>query len=232
MTTVSRKTPTRDDIMKKTEPQIQLRIVDQEKHLFLSERMDDAECYFKFIVLAPNSDVTFDESIHKQALVSLHEALMKESMEWHNDLIKNPEYKDRTPPSIRWDLEKAVATTLNQEEIRSLALTQNAMRKYPLYGAFREPPYGTNFKDGDSEAHKLFYEWIDFLGIQEQDNINVIDWVHGIDYEWINNDDAIPGRESWSDYFDAGLEWWGVWCLTIWNPKRRTISALIASTTD
>ncbi|WP_167659284.1 hypothetical protein [Pseudomonas fluorescens] len=34
------------------------------------------------------------------------------------------------------------------------------------------------------------------------------------------------------DYFDDGPEWWGVWCLSIWNPKRGTLAVLAASTTD
>ena len=39
-------------------------------------------------------------------------------------------------------------------------------------------------------------------------------------------------RCDWSNYFDDGLDWWGVWCLTIHNPQRQTLSALAASATD
>ncbi|NUU38812.1 hypothetical protein, partial [Pseudomonas sp. C2B4] len=136
-------------------------------------------------------------------------------------------------PEISWELEKAVASPLNQEEIHNLVLTEDYIRgPLALYGHFREPPYGTEFKGGELEARSLFNEWCQVIGLEEQDDVVVINWVKGFKKEWVNNDDAILGRESWSDYFDAGLEWWGVWCLTIWNPKRRTLSALIASTTD
>ena len=32
--------------------------------------------------------------------------------------------------------------------------------------------------------------------------------------------------------FNAGLEWWGIWCLTIHHPRRQTVAALAASATD
>ncbi|MGF6128673.1 hypothetical protein QF019_003897 [Pseudomonas frederiksbergensis] len=210
-----------------------LKVIEEEKVESLLERMDDAGCVFNFVVLLAENCVKVDESTHRQALVRLHEKLMKESWDWHNELIKNPEYVSPGDPAISWELDKAVATILDGEEIHNLVLTEDYVRgPLALYGYFREPPYGTKFKGGEPEAKELFHEWRQTLGLEEQDGLVVINWVKGFKREWLDNDDAIPGRESWSDYFDAGLEWWGVWCLTIWNPKRRTLSALIASTTD
>ncbi|RON58579.1 hypothetical protein [Pseudomonas frederiksbergensis] len=210
-----------------------LKVIEEEKVESLLERMDDAGCVFNFVVLLAENCVKVDESTHRQALVRLHEKLMKESWDWHNELIKNPEYVNPGDPAISWELDKAVATILDGEEIHNLVLTEDYVRgPLALYGYFREPPYGTKFKGGEPEAQELFHEWRQTLGLEEQDGLVVINWVKGFKREWLDNDDAIPGRESWSDYFDAGLEWWGVWCLTIWNPKRRTLSALIASTTD
>ncbi|MOA62241.1 hypothetical protein D3C78_1875990 [compost metagenome] len=57
-------------------------------------------------------------------------------------------------------------------------------------------------------------------------------WVDNFNLNWTASDEYDPAREPWSDYFDDGLEWWGVWCLSIWNPKRRTLAVLAASTTD
>lgn len=210
-----------------------LKVIEEEKVESLLERMDDAGCVFNFVVLLAENHVKVDESTHRQALVRLHEKLMKESWDWHNELIKNPEYANPGDPAISWELDKAVATILDEEEIHNLVLTEEYVRgPLALYGYFREPPYGTKFKGGEPEAQELFHEWRQTLGLEEQDGLVVINWVKGFKREWLDNDDAIPGRESWSDYFDAGLEWWGVWCLTIWNPQRRTLSALIASTTD
>jgi hypothetical protein len=210
-----------------------LKVIDEEKNKSLVDRMDDAGCVFNFVVLRPEINVTVDESIHRQALIRLHEKLMKDLWDWHNDLIKNPEYINPVDPAISWDLEKAVATVLSRKEILNLILVEDYERgPLAFYGSFREPPYRTEFKGGELEAQALFREWCQALGLEEQDDVVVINWVKGFKREWVNNSDAIPGRESWSDYFNEGLEWWGVWCLTIWNPKRRTLSALIASTTD
>lgn len=45
-----------------------LKVVDQEKIESLRDRMDDAGCIFEFVVVAPDSDVVIDESVHRRAL--------------------------------------------------------------------------------------------------------------------------------------------------------------------
>ena len=50
--------------------------------------------------------------------------------------------------------------------------------------------------------------------------------------DWVGDVDAHPERSDWSNYFDAGKEWWGIWCTTIWNPSTRTLAAIAASSTD
>jgi hypothetical protein len=50
--------------------------------------------------------------------------------------------------------------------------------------------------------------------------------------DWVGDPQREPGRSAWSPYFDDGKEWWGIWCLTVWNPRRRTLSAMMASQTD
>lgn len=195
--------------------------------------MDDAGCVFNFIVFELESEVIVDESVHRRALVGLHEQLMREALGGHAQLIKNPEYAGNSAPEISWELEKAVATLLSDEELKNLMLTEDYVRgPLALYGYFREPPYGTKFKGGEREAQELFHEWRIAIGLEENSGVTAINWVKGINTTWVNREDAIPGRESWSNYFDSGLEWWGIWCMTIWNPELRTISALIASTTD
>ncbi|MEZ4234050.1 MAG: hypothetical protein R3B89_33055 [Polyangiaceae bacterium] len=37
---------------------------------------------------------------------------------------------------------------------------------------------------------------------------------------------------DWSNYFDAGREWWGTYCWTIEDPKRQWTTALLASASD
>lgn len=198
-----------------------LKVVETQKCESLRERMDDAGCVFEFVVLAPEIGAVVDEAMHRQALLCFYE-----------HLTGSPFSADDSA-CMSWDLDKAVATPLNQEEVHRLMLTQDEVGgPLALYAHFREPPYLTEFKGAEPEAQALFHEWREVLGLEEQDGIVVLNWVKGFKLEWLDNDDAIPGREPWSDYFDHGLEWWGVWCLTIWNPRRRTLSALIASATD
>jgi hypothetical protein len=210
-----------------------LKVFEETKREQLIERMDDVGCVFNFIVFELESEVIVGESVHRRALVGLHEKLMREALGGHAQLIKNPEYAGNSAPEISWELEKAVATLLSDEELKNLMLTEDYVRgPLALYGHFREPPYGTKFKGGEREAQELFHEWRIAIGLEENSGVMAINWVKGINTTWVNREDAIPGRESWSNYFDSGLEWWGIWCMTIWNPERRTISALIASTTD
>jgi len=210
-----------------------LKVFEETKRELLIERMDDAGCVFNFIVFELESEVIVDESVHRRALVGLHKQLMSEALDGHAQLIKNPEYAGNSAPEISWELEKAVPTLLSDEELKNLMLTEDYVRgPLALYGHFREPPYGTKFKGGEREAQELFHEWRIAIGLEENSGVTAINWVKGINTTWVDREDAIPGRESWSNYFDSGLEWWGIWCMTIWNPERRTISALIASTTD
>ena len=37
---------------------------------------------------------------------------------------------------------------------------------------------------------------------------------------------------DWSNFFDAGREWWGTFCWTIEDPLRKWTTAILASATD
>ncbi|WP_456020783.1 hypothetical protein [Pseudomonas protegens] len=210
-----------------------MKIFEMKKREWLIDRMDEAGCVFEFVVFKLEPGIVVNEFVHRQALVGLHEQLMKAAWDCHSNLIKDPRYESNAGPEISWKLEKAVATPLSDDELNNLMLVEGYVRgPLALYGHFREPPYGTQFKGGEPEAQELFHEWRNAIGLVENNGVSAINWVKGINTTWIDCEDAISGRESWSNYFDSGLEWWGIWCMTIWNPERRTISALIASTTD
>ncbi|MDG5976154.1 hypothetical protein H010_12889 [Hydrogenophaga taeniospiralis CCUG 15921] len=87
-----------------------------------------------------------------------------------------------------------------------------------LFQAFDDPPYPAQCETG------LFADFCEVAGLWPSRDVEVFDWV--------GNPDTEPGRSTWSNYFDAGKEWWGIWCLTVWNPRKRTLSALAASSTD
>lgn len=83
-----------------------LKVIKEEKAASLYKRMYDAGCVFQFVVLASESANEVNESTHRQALTALHDALMKESLQWHQNLTKDPKYEDFPEPLISWDLVK------------------------------------------------------------------------------------------------------------------------------
>lgn len=75
--------------------------------------------------------------------------------------------------------------------------------------AFLEPPYGTE------------YDKADF------DNINNMLFPNGAEsleiYEWTTD---------WSDYFDAGHEWWGAACWSVYDKSLNRYVVIMVSATD
>lgn len=118
---------------------------------------------------------------------------------------------------------KATYVQLKSEHI--VKINENNRPQYrqdwfnDLYNKFSNPPYG--LRGTDQEKLKLWQDLVDFVGLKEQDKnaIMVLDW-------------AIHNRGNWSSFFDDGLEWWGIWCLTIYNAKQNSLGCLIASSTD
>lgn len=195
-----------------------LKVIEQARSESLRARMDAAGCVFQFVALQTDSALEADETLRRQAQHHLHNRLLEHTLAWHSQLLKNPQNADLPEPEIDWATECAIARLVPTSELTALEAS--------LYGAFRRPPYNTKFAGGEQEAMEVFQEWIELLGLIEADQPQVIDWVSNLAMDYEN------GKEPWSHYFDEGLEWWGVWCLTIWNPRSRTLSALIASTTD
>lgn len=80
--------------------------------------------------------------------------------------------------------------------------------------AFSEPPYGMS-SGGPKDLNTLFHGlcFALFGGLSEDLNI----------YRW---------ETDWSNYFDAGREWWGTFLWTIQRPGSSNIAVIAGSTTD
>ncbi|MCI0996211.1 hypothetical protein FGE05_07420 [Pseudomonas sp. ICMP22404] len=210
-----------------------LKVIEQQASASLRQRMEEAGCAFEFIVLAPEVGEVITPVHHRQAVDQLFLAIRHLWLERHRQMILDPRYADTAPPGMSWDLDKARAKPLDRQEVAQLMRTDREAHNPPpfaLYEAFCEPPYGTRFGDGQLQA--LFREWLGLLGLEAGVEVEVLNWVDNFNLDWLASDEPDPARDPWSDYFDDGLEWWGVWCLSIWNPRRRTLSVLAASTTD
>jgi len=209
----------------------QLRVIESQEIASLRERMNLVGCVFEFVVLEVDPEVLEDEALHRQALMAMYEQIMANQLEWRQSLIQRPDYVDGEPPALTWKLDLAVATPLDRATVFDPGMVlPPRLGRSALFDAFCKPPHSISLRD--EWALALFKEWLQVLGFDDQDDIEVLNWVDGYQTNCDRGSDDLPDTVLWSNYFDAGLEWWGVWCLTIWNPRCRTLSALVASTTD
>lgn len=185
----------------------------------LREQMVQAGCVFDYsIYIVPMATVT--EVEHKVVLSALFTQIQAEQeCHWRSLIAHSPEYANKVCPDLGVNLTLASAQVLDARQITLLCqrTTESA-----LFRAYTDPPYGTRWSS--AQAEYAFATWLDQLGLIAEDNISVLDWV--------GDPDVQPERSTWSNYFNEGKDWWGIWCLTVWNPARRTLAVLAASTTD
>ncbi|MDF2398928.1 hypothetical protein GWQ44_25555 [Pseudomonas sp. 3MA1] len=197
----------------------------------LRQLLKEVYCVFDFVVLAVEPEAEVDQALHRQGLQHLYLQLMAERRERWEILRQDPRYADVGLTSMRWEQERAVPEALGQEQVRQLVCENLEPQEWALFQAFYDPPYGTQFPGGIEQARQAFGHWLQVLGLDPAEGPHVINWVGNLELDFLAPDMG-PHLLPWSDYFDEGLEWWGVWCLTVWNPVRRTLSVLAASATD
>jgi hypothetical protein len=97
--------------------------------------------------------------------------------------------------------------------------------------ALLNPPHGLHFTK-DSNFASDSYKNIDTIFYTNiiQDYLKIILNVSNVNN--INNLRIISWSDNWSNYFDAGKEWWGTFCWTIYDNRNNTIKFLVASSTD
>ncbi|MHC8334161.1 hypothetical protein [Pseudomonas sp. LB3P25] len=206
-----------------------LKVVNQEKIESLRDRMDAAGCIFEFVVVVPYRDVDIDEAVHRRALSELYQQIMAGQREWHRRLVQTLPDADYPEPNMTWDLEKATATLLTQTQVRSLTLTEGfEPGSLRLYDHFRESQNLSTLDEAKGCAKDLFRDWLEVLGLEERDDVVVFNWIKA-NRAGSPPEDFPPGCEPWSEYFSLGEEWRSGWCLTIWNPRHRLLSAIAAS---
>lgn len=93
--------------------------------------------------------------------------------------------------------------------------------KKSYYHAFVNPPHGTGPVIIDGKRIRNQYSSEDF------EIVNNALFPKGIDelevYDWTTD---------WSNYFDAGHEWWGTLCYSVYDKKLNRYIVLMASSTD
>lgn len=181
----------------------------------IRERLDQAHCVFDFVVLTVAPTACPGEAEHRMALQLLFDGILAREKQLRAKVTEGRRKYERKihQPDLSPDLKSARAEPLDESARKSLGSLDG-----PLFRAFKHPPYGADVNETD------FREWLQVLRLYPDEEMVVLDWVG--DFQ----DD--PQRSAWSRYFNAGKEWWGIWCLTLYNPRRQTLSALAASATD
>lgn len=97
------------------------------------------------------------------------------------------------------------------------ALSKNGSFSLPMTDgylwAFCEPPYSLQL--APDEAQRIFDTINAHLFTGFTDDLEIRRW-----------------SDDWSNYFEAGLEWWGAFWWTIHNRTKRQVVVIAASTTD
>ncbi|MDA7415411.1 hypothetical protein PGB34_03455 [Xenophilus arseniciresistens] len=197
----------------------------------LRERMQAAGCVFDFAVRGVLADAGVELAHHRAVLRAMFDDI---DAQWalHRQALRaqGMDLPEPLPAAMQHELARASATPWDARSVcdasgfkprRSEGISFPAPPTTPfesLFRAFDDPPYGTRAQPG------LFADFCQAVGLLPAQDIVVFDWV--------GDPEQAPQRSAWSAYFDDGKEWWGIWCLTVWNPRQRTIAALAASATD
>ena len=180
----------------------------------LRQRLAAAGSVFDFKLYRMLGHTALGEETHRQVLAGLFDEIATELRKHRAKVIaEHPEYASYEWPELVVDLPAARPVKLGHDKVVELTEAGG-----PLEQAFLVPPYSTTLKAAD------FRDWLSTLGLLADEEVEVFDWV--------GNPDEEPERSNWSNYFDAGKEWWGIWCMTVYNARRGTVCALAASTSD
>ncbi|WP_395317341.1 hypothetical protein [Variovorax sp. UC74_104] len=195
-------------------------------------RMKAAGCEFYFTVRQCLTAAGSVDEVHHRSLL---EALFSELQAmadrgWQWQMAKHPHLKAGQRSMGPEDVFNASAMPWDTVSVVEVCVAEPVCRTSPLRKS--EPPNGFQrlsqaFQNPPSSLRcppELFSEFCTVVGLLPDHDIEVLDWVGDPFME--------PERSNWSKYFEDGKEWWGIWCLTVWNPRHQTLAALVASSTD
>lgn len=192
---------------------------------------------FEFAVCRVADDVeVVGEAHHRAVLRLLCDGIAAEFERYRQEAVaRDPSLAAAFGAGLAFDVDAAHAAPLDASAVvaagRFAPLHRVPYTRDPAQvpwfewfcNAFGDPPYTLAVAD-EAERAQLFPRFCACTGLLPGEDIAVLDWVGDPERE--------PGRSTWSGYFDDGKEWWGIWCLTVWNPRRRTLAAMVASQTD
>lgn len=168
----------------------------------LQQQLANAGCVFDFAVFRVLDNPLTGETLHRIAMAEFCQQIEE------NYRQKNPDFANGL-----FKLDQARPVQLECSDIYALCAEDSWLER-----AFLDPPYRSTLNRAD------FHNWLDALQLRLDEGLEAWDWVGDPDLE--------PEQSNWSRYFDEGKEWWGIWCISIYNPQQQTISVFAASASD
>lgn len=191
---------------------------------------------FEFAVCGVAADVDAREEHHRAVLRMLCGEIAADAERYRQEAIaRDPALAPAFGAGLAFDVDAARATPLDASAVvradsfapRHQVACARDLAQVSWFEwfcqAFGDPPYPLQVAD-EAERAQLFPRFCRCAGLLPDEGIVVLDWVGDPEHD--------PGRSTWSRYFDDGKEWWGIWCFTVWNPRRRILAAAMASQTD
>ena len=166
---------------------------------------------------------------HREALLFVFECLVEKSMEnqerarkmWGDDIA------DRLDP-LAYDINKAKATPL---DAKVFFYCPNIV-KTDYYGNVR---YDAEWRPNDENFGTTVPYWYALMEPVHGRNNKPEDFIKVNEALFPNGADALDIYEwttDWSDYFDAGHEWYGSCCWSIYDKSMTRYVVMLVSATD
>jgi hypothetical protein len=190
-------------------------------------RLDDLGSSIEFLIMDVATHVPVDETLHRRVLSELYDRIMADQRKWHEKVV------EALPPAaypefiVLWDVGSASGHALSPNVVYGVFQTHSGPNTTPsLYEEFCHSLYLGEQKTEDAEIQSLFSDWVTGLGARDQSSIVVYNWI--CPFEHLVPKDKILGETSTRTGLSRrGSPLLGRRCLTIWNPVRRTLAALL-----
>lgn len=130
--------------------------------------------------------------------------------------------------SKRYKKKCQTAFTIIEDKMHGVPYPVELLLEDKLIGkyihAFLEPPYGSTLTKED-------FHHINNMLFSAYENLEIYDWCAGVDWNTTDGPE-VYWQNKWSDYFENGLEWWGVLFWTIYDMATDFFIIIAASATD
>lgn len=190
-------------------------MLEHKAYKYIDRLKQNGSCGFKYIhidyVILENDVLYNDLNMHKQ--VAIESMKILESRQRAKLQKFNPKLNLR------------VNYKINQNKMVAIKVPiENFFDEKSEYArAFLEPVYANKKLTLDT------FKTLNNILFPNKECLEIYNWCNGVDW---NYNPAPIWKNKWSNYFDDGLEWWGIYFWSIYDKVLNTFTTISASTTD